>query len=55
MTAATFSYSPVMTGQIDSVIHVISRISRYRIRQEFYPIFGVIGGFISMAAAYAVG
>jgi hypothetical protein len=55
MSAATIGYSPVMNDVIGNINHVVSRISWYHVRQEFYPIFGVIFGFASLAVAYAVG
>jgi hypothetical protein len=55
MSAAIIGYAPVMTDLVHSVEHVVSRISRYRVRQEFYPIFGVIFAFVSLAVTYAVG
>jgi hypothetical protein len=55
MSVAIIGYAPVMTDLIHSVDHVVSRISRYRVRQEFYPIFGVIFAFVSLVVTYAVG
>jgi hypothetical protein len=55
MSAAMIGYSPEMTDFLDSVDHLISSINRYRIRQEFYPIFGVIFSFVSLAVVFSVG
>jgi hypothetical protein len=54
MVVATVSYSPIIPEWKLSVVESVNRIGRYRIRQEFYPIVGVILGFVSMVLSYTI-